>query len=670
LEQKQDITMKGVSLFRWFKDVSIAKKLYLTVGLMATLIAFELGALVFSINTLSSVRAYVSGEGLWSKAQKDAMYQLLRYSRTHDEADYQKFKEFMKVPGGDHKSLVELGKPNPNMDTARQGFIEGRNHPEDVGGMITLFTRFNRISYINKAILIWSEADPLVARFIPIGEQLHTEIKSPNPSPERINAIIAAIDPLNAQLTKLEDDFSYTLGEGSRWLENLVLKLLFAIALTVEVTGLTLAIVVSRNIQKGLNEVLQSAKAVAKKEFNRKAKAFSKDEIGILANNLNSMAEELEHSIREIEQAQQKFKGLLESAPDAIVIVGEKGIIQLVNNKCEHIFGYKKNELIGYNVELLLPERFRSAPNEQRKLFYDFPGVRSTEVGLELLGRRKNGDEFPVEISLSPLDTEEGLLVTAAIRDISEKKRLEKEIRESNVTLEKKVQQRTAELEIKNKELEQFAYVASHDLQEPLRTTSSFVELLRKQYYGKIDDNANRYIDYVVQASDRMKTLIKDLLDYSRIGREKQFEPVDCNIAFDEVMADLAKVIKENKAVISAGNLPVVNAFPTELKLLFQNLISNSIKFQKPGIAPHIDISTTKENGHWHFQFRDNGIGIEKQYQQRIFIIFQRLHNRSVYEGSGIGLAHCKKIVELHGGTIWVESEAGKGSIFHFTIAD
>ncbi len=167
-----------------------------------------------------------------------------------------------------------------------------------------------------------------------------------------------------------------------------------------------------------------------------------------------------------------------------------------------------------------------------------------------------------------------------------------------------------------------------------------------------------------------MKTLIKDLLDYSRIGREKQFEPVDCNTAFAEVMADLAKVIKENKAIITAENLPVVNAFPTELKLLFQNLVSNSIKFQQPGIAPHIDISTSKENSHWHFKFRDNGIGIEKQYQQRIFIIFQRLHNRSVYEGSGIGLAHCKKIVELHGGTIWVESEAGKGSIFHFTIAE
>src|SRR5689334_17018534 len=211
--------MKSVSLSKWFRNVSIAKKLYFTVGIMATLIAIELGTLIFSINTLSSVRAYVSGEGLWSKAQKDAMYQLLRYSRTHDEADYQKFKEFMKVSGGDHKTLVELNKPNPDMEIARQGFIEGRNHKDDVDGMIKLFTRFNRIYYINKAIKAWASADSSVTEFIPIGEQLHKEINASLPSPERINAIVQTIDPLNARLTILEDEFSYTLGEGSRWLE-------------------------------------------------------------------------------------------------------------------------------------------------------------------------------------------------------------------------------------------------------------------------------------------------------------------------------------------------------------------------------------------------------------------------------------------------------------------
>jgi len=537
--------------------------------------------------------------------------------------------------------------------------------------MITLFTRFNWVSYINKAIKIWSEADPLVREFIPIAEQLHAEINSANPSPEKINTIIAAIDPLNVRLTKLEDDFSYTLGEGSRWLENLVLKLLFIIALSVEVTGLTLAIIVSRNIQKGLSEILQSAKAVTKKEFNRKAKAFSKDEIGILANNFNSMAEELERSIKEFQQAQQKFKGLLESAPDAIVIVSEKGIIHMINNQCENIFGYKKEELEGCNVEMLLPERYRGKHPEHRQLFFDNPRARPMGASLELLGLRKNGEEFPVEISLSPLKTEEGVLVTAAIRDISEKKALENEIKEANLSLEQKVKQRTAELEIKNKELEQFAYVASHDLQEPLRTTSSFVELLRKQYYNKIDENADRYINYVVQASDRMKTLIKDLLDYSRIGRGNESRQVDCNVLVQEVLADLHNVIVENGVYIKTSPLPMLySAYATELKSLFQNLVSNSIKFRKPGITPVIHIDAKQTNGFWQFSVKDNGIGIEDQYLERIFVIFQRLHNRSTYDGSGIGLAHSKKIAELHGGKIWVQSEPGVGSTFYFTIAE
>jgi two-component system, sensor histidine kinase len=541
--------MKGFSLFKWFRNVSIARKLYFTVGIMAMLIAIELAVLIFSINTLSSVRAYVGGEGLWSKAQKDAVYHLLKYGRSHNEADYIKFQEFMKVPMGDHKTLVELNKKKPDMEIARQGFREGRNHEDDVQGMINLFRRFHSIYYINKAIQAWVKADQMVTHFIPLAEQLHTEIRSGSTSQERINAILNKVDPLNETITRYEDEFSYTLGEGSRWLENLILKLLFAVSLTVELTGLILAIVVSRGIQKGLNEILLSAKAVTKGDFSCKAKAFSNDEIGILANNFNTMALELE-------------------------------------------------------------------------------------------------------------------------RGILERKQLEKEIREANNLLEKKVMQRTAELERKNKELEQFAYVASHDLQEPLRTTSSFVELLRKQYHGKLDSNADKYIDYVIQASDRMKILIKDLLDYSRLGREKEFKPVDCNVVLQEVLADLHKVIKENNTVIEAGELPTVNGFPTELKLLFQNLISNSIKFKKQGAAPQIRIEAHRENGYWQFSFTDNGIGIDQQHLERIFIIFQRLHNRSAYEGSGIGLAHCKKIAEIHGGKIWATSELGEGSTFYFTIAE
>ena len=529
-------------VFKWYRNVSIAKKLYFTVGIMALLIAVELFVLIFSIHTLSSVRAYVNGEGLWSKAQKDGIYQLLKYTRTHDEADYVKFTEFLKVNLGDHKTRMELSKPHPDMAIARQGFIEGKNHPDDIDGMIRLLQRFHSNYYIGRAITAWSQADSVISGFIEIGNQLHAEISGGNPSQRRINELLDRIDPLNARLTPFEDEFSNALGEGSRWLEHTVLRVLFIVALTVECTGLTLAITVSRGIQKGLKEILLSSRAVAKGDFSRKAKTFSKDEIGILASDFNKMAAELE--------------------------------------------------------------------------------------------------------------------------------RLGRENQEVNSSLEKKVRQRTAQIESKNKELEQFAYVASHDLQEPLRTISAFVELLQQQYQGQLDENADKFLNYLLQASERMKTLIKDLLDYSRIGREKEPRQVDCNRLVQEVMADLDKIIEETGTTVHADALPVLQAYPTELKLLFQNLISNSIKFRKADQAPAIDIGSVRENGHWKFFVQDNGIGIEPQFLERIFIIFQRLHTRSEYEGSGIGLAHCKKIVELHGGRIWAESTPGKGSRFFFTIGN
>lgn len=510
---------------------------------MALLIMVELWALAFSLDTLSAIRGYVNGEALWSKSQKDAMYHLARYGKTHSDADYFKFRDYMKVPAGDRKALVEMSKGESRNDSLMlEGFIEGRNHPDDVDRMVNLFTRFHTNYYINKAITAWVKGNELIPTFNKIGDSLYQEIHAPQVSQERIEKILENMEPVNVALTRYEDDFSYALSEGSRWMEKWVLRLLFAIALTVECTGLLLAIVVSRDIQKGLDSILQSARAVAKGNFSLKAHVYSNDEIGILANNFNKMSEDIEQ--------------------------------------------------------------------------------------------------------------------------------LQAEIKDANANLEKKVEQRTAELERKNKELEQFAYVASHDLQEPLKTTSGFVELLRRQYQGQIDENADKYLDYILQASDRMMTLIKDLLDYSRIGRQIRFEPVDCNILLHQVLADMDNNIKENKAIIHAGKLPVVYAFPTELKLLFQNLISNAIKFRKPGMQPEVTINFKKQPDSWQFMVHDNGIGIDGQHAERIFVIFQRLHNRNDYEGSGIGLAHCKKIVELHGGTIWVESQPGEGSSFYFTLAE
>jgi signal transduction histidine kinase len=224
------------------------------------------------------------------------------------------------------------------------------------------------------------------------------------------------------------------------------------------------------------------------------------------------------------------------------------------------------------------------------------------------------------------------------------------------------------ELKIKNRELEQFAYVASHDLQEPLRTTSGFVDLLQKQYKGKLDDKADKYLAFIADASNRMRVLIKDLLEFSRIGTKAELKTVDCNIILKNMLSDIEAAIQETNANIKYGEMPVLMGYPTEIKLLFQNLVVNAIKFRKKNIAPQINISAEKKEGFWEFAVSDNGIGMEKEHNERIFDIFQRLHTRTEYEGSGIGLSHCKKIVELHHGKIWVSSNPGIGSTFYFTM--
>ena len=228
---------------------------------------------------------------------------------------------------------------------------------------------------------------------------------------------------------------------------------------------------------------------------------------------------------------------------------------------------------------------------------------------------------------------------------------------------------RAAELAIANKELEQFAYIASHDLQEPLRTISNYMQVFEEDYLEQLDDNARKYIRSVSSATRRMSLLVHALLDYSRLGRDKQLVPVDCNELLNNVIADLHTVITASSATIDVTEMPELNAYETELGQLFQNLITNAIKFQNKDVQPEITIRSEKVDEKWQFSVSDNGIGIAPTHFRRIFDIFQRLHTDKEYQGNGIGLANCKKIVELHQGQIWVESTLGKGTTFKFTIA-
>jgi PAS domain S-box-containing protein len=366
-----------------------------------------------------------------------------------------------------------------------------------------------------------------------------------------------------------------------------------------------------------------------------------------------------------IRNSEETTKLIMNSALDAIVGMDNRGYITVWTPQAEKIFGWKEEEVIGKTMaEIIVPHQYRERHQQGFERYLQIgKGVILNKLN-ELSALNREGKEFPIEINIVPIKQNGTEFFCAFIRDITERKNAEKLLQKSQASLAINNHQ----LEQKNKELEQFAYVASHDMQEPLRTTSSFVELLQKQYKGKLDEKADKYLTFISQSSDRMKVLIKDLLDYSRIGRKRELAEVDCNIMLNEVLADLGKAISDANAEITADDLPVINGYSTEIKQLFQNLIINAVKFRKQNTKPDINIYAQKKGGYWEFAVKDNGIGIDEQHKERIFIIFQRLHARNEYEGSGIGLAHCKKIVELHGGKIWIDSKPGEGSTFHFTI--
>jgi PAS domain S-box-containing protein len=358
-------------------------------------------------------------------------------------------------------------------------------------------------------------------------------------------------------------------------------------------------------------------------------------------------------------QMEGRYRGLLEAAPDAMVVVNQTGEIVLLNVQAEKQFGYHRDELVGQKVKSIIPDGFAE------RLVAD--ALRSTEdalaqqigTGIELTGLRKDGTEFPIELMLSPLESAEGILVTAAIRDITTRK-----------TAEAHLLLKVDELNRSNVELGQFAYIASHDLQEPLRMVASYTQLLSRRYKGKLDADADEFISFAVDGASRMQRLIQDLLAFSRVGTKgSDLLRTSSEEALQQALVNLRGAIEECGAQITHDVLPAVMADETQLIQLFQNLVGNAIKYQSPGV-PRVHISAImNRERRWTFSVKDNGLGIDPQYFERIFGMFQRLHKREEFAGTGIGLAICKKIVERHGGNISVESQPGKGSTFLFALA-
>jgi PAS domain S-box-containing protein len=350
----------------------------------------------------------------------------------------------------------------------------------------------------------------------------------------------------------------------------------------------------------------------------------------------------------------QKQAALLDLSHDAIFVVDSADVVSFWNKGAEDLYGITREQAIGnvaYKlIQTKFPESFEQVVNR---------AIDKGQWAGELRHTTSGGEELVVESRWALRRGENGeptgFLETN--RDITARKQAEEALR-SNM----------ASLEQVNAELREFAYVASHDLQEPLRAVSSYVQLLAQRYKGRLDQDADDFIFYARDGASRMQRLIEDLLAYSRVGTRKDpFEPTDCEAVFNETLLNLQLAIEDSCARVSHDPLPTVLADRFQLVQLFQNLLSNAIKFHGES-SPIIHIGVEKRKREWLFSVRDNGLGIEEQYFQRIFQVFQRLHGRDEYSGTGIGLAICKKIVEKHGGRIWVESAPGTGATFHFTI--
>ena len=363
---------------------------------------------------------------------------------------------------------------------------------------------------------------------------------------------------------------------------------------------------------------------------------------------------------RHLAQMESRYRGLLEAAPDAIVVVNPAGKIVLFNVQAEKQFGYIRDELVGQEVTNIIPEGFAERLIADGNRSASEALTQQIGAGIELSGRRKDGTEFPIEIMLSPLESTDGVLVTAAIRDITERRRSEEHLVKT-----------VWELKRSNDELQQFAYVSSHDLQEPLRMVSSYTQLLAKRYKGRLDSDADEFIAFAVDGCNRMQGLIQDLLAYSRAGTsERELRKVPSESALRKALTNLRIMIKQSGAVVTHDALPTVRADETQLTQVFQNLVGNAIKYRRAE-DPRVHVSAARNGGNeWTFSVGDNGLGIDPQYFERIFVLFQRLHGRDEFEGTGIGLAICKKIVERQGGRIWVESQPEKGSTFYFALPE
>jgi PAS domain S-box-containing protein len=365
--------------------------------------------------------------------------------------------------------------------------------------------------------------------------------------------------------------------------------------------------------------------------------------------------------LEELNKTKAMYEGLFEFAPDAIVVVNREGRIVQVNKRTESLFGYSREELLHSGPDILVPERFREKHRELRRMFMAEPHVRPMGTGLELYGRRQDGSEFPVDISLGVLQpdrVETDVVVLAVVRDITERKEAERKLLETK-----------AELERSNKELEQFAYSVSHDLRAPLQHIIGFAGMLKEDYAEKLDEKGRHYITRVRTGSEKMQQIINALLKLARFSRSDILRSKVYLTAFAK--ADAAELVRshpDRRVEFAIAEEATADGDPVLIRIVIQNLMENAFKFTGKRAIAKIEFGVKQLNGEEVYFVKDDGEGFDMENATRLFTPFQRLYTADEFPGLGIGLATAQRIVHHHGGRIWAESMAHKGATFYFTL--
>jgi len=464
----------------------------------------------------------------------------------------------------------------------------------------------------------------------------------------------------------------YVVADTGEWHDALqgfigIVSVLFVAVLSVSAL---ISIWLQRSITYPVADLVDLMRRVGQeRDFTLRAVKNSEDELGALADGFNDMLGEVGKRGTEISRAHERFRRVVESAPNAIVLVNAEGRITLINKQTETLFGYTPDQLIGERVEVLVPQRFRAKHPQYRATFFSNPSTRSMGAGRDLHGLRQDGSEFPVEISLNPIDTDEGILVLSTIIDITERKRVEGEIRKLNEELEQRVLDRTAQLEAANKELEAFSYSVSHDLRAPLRAIDGFSRVLLDDHSAKLDQDGRDSLDRVRRAAQRMGALIDDLLKLARVTRtEPVSEELDLSALAQEVFESLRSQDSARNVNFAAASGLNVRGDARLLRVALENLLGNALKFTGGRAEATIELGV-RANGATPIYFvRDNGAGFDMAYANKLFGAFQRLHTAQEFPGTGIGLATVQRIVRKHGGRIWAEGVVNQGASFYFTL--